>query len=310
MNRKEEICRCISVNKTNTGLEIGPLCNPVFSKKEADIYYLDHMSQTDLKKKYAKEPVNLDKIVPIDYIVGQGGLKETLNGKKFDYIIASHVIEHVVDVIGWLKDISIALKEEGVLFLIIPDKRYTFDITREVSKPGDLLGAYLEKKIIPYTATLYDNMTECRKEIKAEEIWKNSANDYSKKPRAHSDKKSLSMCKDNLSGKYVDSHCYVFTPYSFIMIIRSLINHNLFCFEVAYFSDTKTNDFDFFIGLRKSIKSSQKSKLDSLPIIPRPKERWQLEKEIQELKAEQKKITNSKSWKITKPLRSIREKIN
>ena len=52
------------------GLEIGPLTNPILTKESAHIYYADHMSTDDLRLKYQNEPVELDKIVPIDYILG------------------------------------------------------------------------------------------------------------------------------------------------------------------------------------------------------------------------------------------------
>ncbi len=107
------------------GLEIGALSNPILTKSEANIYYADHLSATDLREKYADEPVEQDKIVPVDYVLGDKSLKSTIGRRRFDYVLASHVIEHIPDIITWLQDVSSILKPDGVLSLVIPDKRFT-----------------------------------------------------------------------------------------------------------------------------------------------------------------------------------------
>jgi hypothetical protein len=50
MNRKQTILQCIDLSK-GKGLELGPLFSPVVTKDEAKIFYVDHMSTEDLKKK-------------------------------------------------------------------------------------------------------------------------------------------------------------------------------------------------------------------------------------------------------------------
>jgi len=120
------------------------------------------MSVPDLKKKYAAESAEfLEQIVPVDYVLVNNSLKETVKGEKFDYVIASHVIEHVPDIVSWLKD-SIYLKPNGILSLVIPDKRYTFDITRDESSPADVMGAYIERHTKASTASVYDYLAEGR----------------------------------------------------------------------------------------------------------------------------------------------------
>ncbi|MEX3900116.1 methyltransferase domain-containing protein [Paraburkholderia sp. BR10954] len=49
---------------------------------------------------------------------------------KFDYVIASHVIEHVLDLVGWVHSLLAALKHAGRIVLAVPDRRYTFDYVR------------------------------------------------------------------------------------------------------------------------------------------------------------------------------------
>ncbi len=308
MDRKDRALQ--SLNLDGIGLEIGPLDHPLVDKKDHEVYYADHMSLQDLKEKYKDEPVDFKKVVEPDYVLGNKTLKQTIRNKEFDYIIASHVIEHIPDTISWFKDIASILKTNGILSLIIPDGRFTFDITREVSKPADIIGAYLDGLTRPSSASMYDYTSEYRDNINSIEVWSKPYFDYSKKPFHYSKDTAYQMAKLNASGKvYVDAHCYVYTPYSFTEILRSLICHDLLDFKVMSFNQTLENDMEFFVSLQK-IKPNKQKKLASLPTIKRPRETWEVERDLVESEAELERVINSRSWKITKPLRLVKEMVN
>jgi SAM-dependent methyltransferase len=315
MDRKEAALTRINIAK-GTGLELGPLYSPIVLKKEAKIFYLDHMSADDLRKKYKGHPIPLDEIVDVDFVLKNNSLKESVGGNKFDYIIASHVIEHIPDMISWFADMSSILNDGGIVSLVIPDKRFTFDIKRNVSRPADVIGAYLDKHTKADSATIYDYFSEFRNNIIAHNVWNNPHVNYGKKPQL-TQKEAYEFCLENLlPDKYVDSHCFVFTPYSFFEIVKAVIGHNLFDFEVDYFMDTPENLLEFYVSFRKVKKSTNEKKLRSIPKITRPKgvidlniEVAKQASEIQGLKAELHNLINSKSWKITKPLRDVRTSI-
>jgi SAM-dependent methyltransferase len=111
------------------GLEIGALNSPAIYSSEGKVYYVDHLPTDELKEKYSPDPnINIEDIVPVDYVWGDKTLVEAVGqGVYFDYLVASHVVEHVPDVIGWFGEISAVLKPGGVLSLVVPDKRFTFD---------------------------------------------------------------------------------------------------------------------------------------------------------------------------------------
>ena len=301
MSRRDHALHRIDITK-GIGLELGPLTSPVVSKGEAKISYLDHMSTEDLKKKYKGHPFPLEDIAPVDYVLVNNSLKDTLKGKKFDYVIASHVIEHIPDTVSWLADVESILKEGGILSLVIPDKRYTFDILRNVSRPADVIGAYLDKHTRASSATMYDFISSVRREIDPPTVWNNPQADYSKKPK-NSLEETYKVCLENLKpGKYVDSHCFVFTPYSFFDIVRALIKHDLFGYEIAHYETTPRNEIEFYVSLHK-VKSTPAKKLKSIPKLGLSPEGNASEEEIIRLKAELQRLTASKSWKITKPMR-------
>jgi predicted SAM-dependent methyltransferase len=60
-----------------------------------------------------------------------------------DYAVASHVVEHVPDLIDWLTEIASVLRSTGELRLIVPDKRFLFDIFRRETSLADVLLSYI-----------------------------------------------------------------------------------------------------------------------------------------------------------------------
>lgn len=304
MQRTDQILN--KINRSGIGLELGPLSSPIVDKTQGNIFYVDHMSTADLRKKYADEPVDLEKIVDVDYVL-DSSLSKTFDDRKFDYVIASHVIEHIPDMVRWLDDITSILKPGGVLSLVIPDKRYTFDITRQVSRPADVIGAYVDRLLTTNSATMYDFASEYRNEVYAGEIIANPNEDPSFKERRYSEKEAYEMTKLNASGReYVDSHCLVFTPYSFFEILKKLVSHDLLKLEVVSFHDTKPGEIEFFVSLRKPTKKiSANGILDTIPSLGSPKSQAELQKNIDQLEARIHNILTSSSWRMTKPFRRI-----
>ncbi len=305
MDRKARILNKIDLRK-GTGLELGPLTNPIVTKDESRVYYVDHMSTADLKKKYAKEPVEIDQIVKVDYVIGNSSLKKAVGNNKFDYIIASHVIEHVPDVVSWLQEIASILKPNGILALAIPDKRFTFDITRQNSRPADILGAYADKYTRASSASMYDFAVEYRQQINGQEVADNKYKDFSKKPKRYTAKEAWKMTLNNAAEKeYVDSHCHVFTPYSFLEIVKALIEHELFDFEVVDFYDTVPHEIEFIVSLKKVSKKVRSKQLKIIPKLTKPTPTHELEKRVNDLEQQLHNVLTSHSWRVTKPLRSI-----
>lgn len=111
-------------------LEIGPLDLPNVKKEHSkNVFYADIRSTDEIKDFYKNHPnISFEGIVEIDYVINENGYYECLkNIDKFDYIIASHVIEHIPDFIKFFQDISKILNPLGKVFLTIPDKNYCFD---------------------------------------------------------------------------------------------------------------------------------------------------------------------------------------
>lgn len=160
MRRRKRALKLITP-RTQSGLEIGPLVSPMVTPDMGNIAYADHATTEELRKKYANDTnVDESKIVDITFVWGEQTLAEAV-GKDalFDYVIASHVIEHVPDVITWLKEISAVLKPGGILSLMIPDKRFTFDVKRSCSITADAIDACLNGLRKPAPRHVYDHFS-------------------------------------------------------------------------------------------------------------------------------------------------------
>ena len=117
-------------------LELGPLNRPIADKSiYPNTFYCDVRSTEDVRKLYSGNDyleatgimVDPNTIVPVDYVIQENYEKTFENVEKFDYVIASHVLEHMEDLIFALRDISAVLKPSGTFCIIYPDKRYCFD---------------------------------------------------------------------------------------------------------------------------------------------------------------------------------------
>ena len=60
-----------------------------------------------------------------------------------DFVIASHVIEHIPDPVGWLAQIGEILTDRGLLVLVVPDRRFTFDVNRPETTAAELIDTML-----------------------------------------------------------------------------------------------------------------------------------------------------------------------
>lgn len=257
------------LDRKGLGLEIGPSHNPIAPKKQGfNVHILDHASAEDLKKKYAGHGVNLDNIEEVDY-VWKGESFEKLIGKKefFDWIIASHVIEHVPDMISFLNQCSKILKSEGKLSLVIPDKRYCFDYFSPLSTTGDFLDAYGEKRTHPTPGQVFNHFANAAK--RSNKIaWSNDGlGGADGLLQTFSDAES-EYTKSRGSSDYVDVHCSKFIPSSFLLVISDLSKLGLIDLEVIDFHETDGCEFYVTLSkIRTPIAIESKSRFDRLSEI-------------------------------------------
>ena len=145
---------------SGVGLEIGGSMAPLLSKRDGyRIETLDHASAQDLREKYKNDPrVDVARIEDVDFVTDGRSIADTVPRRRFyDYILASHVVEHMPDLLGFLKDCALLLKDTGVLVLAVPDKRRCFDVFQSTSTTGQVLQAHVEKRTRHTAGAMFDH---------------------------------------------------------------------------------------------------------------------------------------------------------
>ena len=226
-----------------TGLEIGALDKPLIVPKDlsdgSEIIYADHLSSTDLKAKYKlDQSVDLDSIVDVSIVNPAGDFSECMEGRLVDYIVASHVVEHVPNPIRWFQMLFEILRPGGFIFLVIPDKRFTFDYQRPVTTFGAMLQSFLSGKLRPSAADVFDHHSSAVM-IDGSRVWSGLLSEADMVPLASS-KAALAYAKEVEDGnKYHDVHVSIFTPISFFSILSLLDIAPLNLAEIIILSSLK-----------------------------------------------------------------------
>jgi hypothetical protein len=232
-------------------LEIGPLYRPLILKTEADVIYADHLGTDDIKLKYKSNPeVPLEAIVDVDVVIsGQGIARDLSKYGPFSNIVASHVIEHVPDLVGWLSDVSSLLVEGGKICLAVPDKRYTFDIMRRSTCFKDIVDAHQEKRWRPSLDVVCDAFRNSSG-VTSQQLWSGSIDIHSMEV-GHPVGVVNDAIARHMEGNYVDVHCWVFTSFEFCRLIDQTISLFNLPLRQAYFYDTQFGAEEFHYQLEK-----------------------------------------------------------
>jgi predicted SAM-dependent methyltransferase len=109
------------------GIEIGALHQPLRVPASARVKYVDRMTVPDLRRQY--EELAHEPLVDID-IIDNGEQLTTIAGDTQDFVIANHFIEHCQNPIQTFQNLFRVLKPGGILYVAVPDKRFTFDADR------------------------------------------------------------------------------------------------------------------------------------------------------------------------------------
>ncbi len=227
------------VDLTGLGLEIGPSHNPLLAKRDGyDIRIADHLDREGLLAKYTGlRPTQL--IEEVDYVLAPGRLTDSISD-RFDYIVGSHLVEHVVCLVSFLQDCEALLKPGGVLSMAVPDKRYCFDVFRERSGLGRVVDVYRAAPAVHTEgAVLEHKLNQVRK---ADQVaWSEGfAGTYH---FSNTMERAQLWAAQAAAGEYVDTHNWVFTPHHFRLLVRDLHELGLIGLQEQAFHDTVGPEF-------------------------------------------------------------------
>ena len=122
-----------------SGVEIGALQRTLAVPSTATVRYVDRFGLQDLLSHYPE--LNGLPLQAPD-IIDDGETLSTIADGSQDFLIANHFFEHCENPIKAFENLLWKLKRGGILYMAVPDKRYTFDSERPVTSYETLRTAY------------------------------------------------------------------------------------------------------------------------------------------------------------------------
>jgi SAM-dependent methyltransferase len=234
-------------------IEIGAGYAPVAPKAAGwNTHVVDHADQATLREKYRPAGVDVTAIEPVDTIWRDGTLDHALPPAllgRFDTMIASHVIEHMPDLIGFLNAAARVLTPDGTLAVALPDRRYCFDCYRPASTTGDVLEAHRQRRTRHSLRTAWDH-TAYSATLDGRLGWDPLQAGQPALIDAFENARRIARgYRDDPEAAYSDFHAWQFTPAGFALIMTELGQLGLIDWRID--SPIETNGFEFLLFLRR-----------------------------------------------------------
>ncbi|MGN7998551.1 methyltransferase domain-containing protein [Sphingomonas sp. 22176] len=223
------------------GLEIGGGYNPLTNG--ANVKHLDHTDRETLCRKFAADGVDTSRVPEIDFVWDGTSYSQLIGDDRFDWVVASHVIEHVPCIISFLQDCSNILDHGGVLALAVPDKRYCFDYYRPQSSLARVIDSMGSKQPTPGAlAEMVINASALGGDI----CWVGGRVGMPELIHSAGEAKAASLAA---AEQYRDTHVWAFTPNSFRLLIYDL--RALGFIDLGEIRFQPTLDGEFYIQLAR-----------------------------------------------------------
>jgi len=264
---REEIILSFFDKSTSLGLEIGPSHNPIAPKRDGyQVEIVDRLDREGLIEHYSKRAheVDVSLIEEVDYVSNGESLAE-LTGKEnhYDWIISSHSVEHMPDMVSFLRDCERMLKDDGVLILAVPDKRFCFDHFRPLTSLTQLIDAYHEKRQKHSAGAIADY---CLNVVRRGGVIGWSPHDGGDYESVHTTDVALERMNNVLdTGRYYDIHAWCFVPSSFRLMMNDL--HELGYLGLKEKQHINAGWPEFFMVLSTSGEGMTESRLDVMKAV-------------------------------------------
>ena len=208
------------------GIEIGALDHKTSVPDGVKVYYVDKHPVDKLRVMY---PELADKPLVDADILDDGETLDSIEDKFYDFIIAKHMIEPCRNPIGTLKTFLRVLKVGGIIYLGVPDKRYTFDFERSITPLEHIIRDYEEGPEWSHLSH-YEDWVRVVEKVSEEQF---------------------STRVQELYDQDRDLHFHVWTSQDFLELLIFCQRQLAFNFEIEFF---KNYDIECIAILRKTQK--------------------------------------------------------
>ncbi|MEW6167435.1 MAG: methyltransferase domain-containing protein [Pseudomonadota bacterium] len=228
----------------STGLEISPNINPlVVSGGGVTVQYLDFCTTDQLRAQAAAKGRNPAAVPQIDYVYDpQQLISECVGGRTFDFVLSSHVVEHIPNLVGHFRDISRILNEGGIYGLIVPDMSLCFDAGKSPTTLGQLIEAFVDDwKYAPISAMIDEFRSA---------VWLGDKNAWSVDdggvffPKYRNWRQLITnVLRNPTSSKNWHGHVWRFTPETFAQLWAEIRSFGLIDLNIRSVIPTQHMDF-------------------------------------------------------------------
>lgn len=227
-------------------LEIGPFDCPVLTGK--NIKYFDVLSQEDLiqRAKNINRIDNLNNIPFINFVSNIGDLN--IINETFDVVLSCHSIEHQLDLIEHLNNVSKILSPNGIYIIICPDKNYCFDHFIKETTIADII-LMNEQKLKKHSikSVIEHRVLTCHND--ANRHW---INDHGIQTIGNDSQLLLNAINEfKNTDEYIDVHSLQFTPITFEKNINLLVQNNYIDLKIHRVYSTIRGSNEFYAILQK-----------------------------------------------------------
>ncbi|MBB5577959.1 hypothetical protein [Rhizobium paranaense] len=232
------------------GLEIAPYFNPTLKRPDFNVHYTDYIGNDEIAAKAAENPTAGGREIPkIDYIWEPGvPLKLCAPAAMmYDYALASHVMEHVPNPIGWLNEILETMRVGAQLRLVLPDKRRNNDYFRSETTFAQVVAYWLDRPPVPTPRQVCDFLSaslddRLRNGFDEKGIPKNLV-------RTYTDAEAVDFAEFVYNERqYIDVHCTVWSPSHFEAVMRRVAELGILNADINIVSETP---LEFVVDLTK-----------------------------------------------------------
>ena len=275
-----------------SGIEIGALDTPLSVPLGVSVRYVDRVPTERLHEQYRELTDAV--FVPVS-IVGDAQDLSALADSSVDFVIANHLLEHLENPIGGLREMLRVIRPGGVLYLALPDPRVTFDVDRELTP-------------VEHVVDEFRNGTGHTREAHFTE-WVQNAEKHVEWMQKAGVKTGPERVQELLDLDY-SIHFHVWRPDTFLEFIVTATREAGLEMEILEFIPRQGGDDEYIFVFLKGI-----APVDShVPPPPEELQAEELRREVAKLRGEVDRlqgaadrlaaVTGSRSWRVTAPLRS------
>lgn len=227
-------------------LEIGPFDRPAI--RGANVSYFDVLDRAGLRERAAQHGRSPDDVPEIHYVSANGNL--SVVDRQFDTVLSSHAIEHQPDLIAHLQAVERLLRPGGRYYVIVPDKRFSFDHFLPLSTVEDVMAAHRDRRSVHTgAAVLVTRLETTHNSALRHWIGLHGRPGINTDEHSRIDAEKEAAAADR--GEYVDVHAWFFSPERFREIMLGLHEAKATTLRVVDVHETGFAQLEFFAILEK-----------------------------------------------------------